>query len=269
VSIFKPRVCVLRAAGTNCDRETVFAFSSLGCEVESVHVNALLEGKKALGQFHIFALPGGFTYGDDIAAGKILANELRFKLGRPLREFVASGKLVIGICNGFQILVKSGFLPGSARLDQEASLIINDSGMFQDRWVHLKSDPAGSHTLRCVWTENLPPVIYLPIAHGEGKFVVRDETVLKRLRQNNQIVFRYCSGRGELEGHNPNGSVDNIAGICDVTGRILGLMPHPERHIEQSQHPRWGEGTRTREKSGDGLLIFRNGVEYVKRTFTR
>jgi phosphoribosylformylglycinamidine synthase len=274
--MFKPRVCILRSAGTNCDAETAFAFSSLGCETELVHVNKLVEGKKSLAEFHILALPGGFTYGDDIAAGKVLANELRFKLTRPLREFITAGKLVIGICNGFQILVKSGFLPGSESLEQEASLIINDSGSFQDRWVYLKPEkPAGSRAgkqAECVWTKDLPPVIYLPIAHGEGKFVVRDETVLKRLTQNGQVVFRYCTQEGELKGANPNGSIGNIAGICDPTGRVLGLMPHPERHMGPMQHPRWElsrDPARKGQKAGDGFFIIWNGVEYVRKVFGR
>jgi phosphoribosylformylglycinamidine synthase subunit PurQ / glutaminase len=287
--MFKPRACILRSAGTNCDRETAFAFSMLGCETELVHINKFIEGKKSLAEFHILALPGGFSHGDDIAAGKILANELRFKLAGPLREFVASGKLMIGICNGFQILVKSGLLPGSLHLGQEASLIINDSGSFQDRWVYLKSEKAKTPHVKCVWTEGLPEVIYLPIAHGEGKFVVKDETVLKRLKQNGQIVFRYSSAQGELKGYNPNGSLENIAGICDPTGRILGLMPHPERHIGRFQHPRWFGGRdavvscqrprwseardckvgRSKEKSGDGLLILKNGVDYVRNNFGR
>ncbi len=279
--MLRPKVCVLRSAGTNCDQETAFAFSSLGCEVERVHINRFINGERSLAEFHILALPGGFTYGDDIAAGKILANELRFKLGGALREFIAAGKLVIGICNGFQILVKSGFLPGAEHgpLEQDASLIINDSGQFQDRWVYLKA----SGRTQCVWTSELPGVIYLPIAHGEGKFVVRDAAVLERLKKNGQVVFRYCSAEGELKGNNPNGSVENIAGICDPTGRVLGLMPHPERHMDRLQHPRWEEArgasaarekkndrqcVRPRDKGGDGMLIFRNGVEYVRKHFT-
>lgn len=264
--MFKPKVCVLRSAGTNCDRETAFAFSILGCEVESVHVNKLIEGKKFLAEFHILALPGGFTHGDDIAAGKVLANELRFKLGRQLREFISQGKAMIGICNGFQILVKSGFLPGNPSLQQETSLIINDSGSFQDRWVHLKTPGLKKDRSVCVWAQGLPETIYLPIAHGEGKFVAGDPAVIERLERNGQVVFRYCSASGELKGANPNGSTGNIAGICDPTGRILGLMPHPERHIEKNQHPRW-EGASKPHKAGDGLFILRNGVEYVRKTF--
>jgi phosphoribosylformylglycinamidine synthase subunit PurQ / glutaminase len=291
--MFKPRVCVLRSAGTNCDQETAFAFSVLGCETEFVHINKVIEGKRRFAEFHILALPGGFTYGDDIAAGKVFANELRFKLAPSLREFVSQGRLVIGICNGFQILVKSGFLPGSPLLKQEASLIINDSGAFQDRWVYLKSDggkpiagKAGkteknkpkkisSAPVRCVWTENLPEVITLPIAHGEGKFVVSDEAVLQRLKQEGRIIFRYCSAQGEIKGFNPNGSLESIAGICDSTGRILGLMPHPERYTEFSQHPRWGEERGAapggqqphKNRMGDGLLILKNGVDYVRKNF--
>lgn len=265
----KPNVCILRSAGTNCDQETAFAFSYLGCTVESVHINKLIEGKVSLAGFHILALPGGFTHGDDIAAGKIIANELRFKLAGPIREFIAAGKLMIGICNGFQILVKSGFLPGcSGALEQETSLIINDSGSFQARWVHLKTEAAGKKArTRCVWSEGLPEVIYLPIAHGEGKFVVRDGAMLQRLNENGQVVFRYCSAEGGLTGANPNGSVESIAGICDPTGRILGLMPHPERHIDREQHPLW-PGNRKKQKTGDGLLLLKNGVAYVRKNFS-
>lgn len=210
-----------------------------------------------LDDFHILALPGGFSYGDDIASGKIFANELRFKLADALRKFIDDGKLIIGICNGFQILVKSGLLPGSKQWDQEASLIINDSAKFEARWVYLK--PAG----RCAWTEGLERIIYLPVAHGEGKFVTRDKNVLNRLKKNKQIVFQYCDEQGKLSGYpdNPNGSLESIAGITDPTGRILGLMPHPERHIFSAQHPRnWN----LKSKSGDGLQIFKNGVKYVK-----
>ena len=245
----KPKVCVLRTAGTNCDKETAFAFTAAGAQAELVHVNKFIAGEGKLAQFQILALPGGFSYGDDIAAGKVLANELRTKLSQSLGEFIREGKLIIGICNGFQILVKSGLLPGNPGLKQEASLIINDCGSFRDQWVYLKSQ------MKCVWTKNLPEVIYLPIAHGEGKFVVQDKQCLKRLKNNNQIVFKYVD--------NPNGSVEDIAGICDTTGRILGLMPHPERHINIRQHPRWEKTALS--GNGDGFLIFKNGVEYAKK----
>ena len=267
----KPKVCVLRTAGTNCDQETAAAFKLAGADMELLHINRLVSGARTLDDFHILALPGGFSYGDDIASGKIFANELRFKLADSLRKFIDDGKLIIGICNGFQILVKSGLLPGSAELKQDTSLIINDSGKFEDRWVYLR--PSG----RCIWTKGLKKIIYLPVAHGEGKFVARDKKVLNRLKKNKQIVFQYCDAQGKLTGYpdNPNGSTENIAGICDETGRILGLMPHPERHLFSAQHPRnWnlkaraGDGLWLCQEDGKplppGLQIFKNGVKYVR-----
>jgi phosphoribosylformylglycinamidine synthase len=256
--MLKPKVCVLRSAGTNCDQETAAAFSLAGAAAELLHINSLVSNRRTLDDFHILALPGGFSYGDDVASGKIFANELRFKLVDSLHKFIADGKLIIGICNGFQILVKSGLLPGSKQSDQDTSLIINDSAKFEVRWVYLKLSG------QCVWTKGLKKIIYLPVAHGEGKFVAQDKNVLNRLKRNKQIVFQYCDARGRLSGYpdNPNGSIENIAGICDQTGRILGLMPHPERHLLSIQHPRKEELKFKPE--GDGLQIFKNGVKYVK-----
>jgi len=257
------KVCVLRSAGTNCDQETGAAFMMAGASVEFLHINSLVSAKRTLEDFHILALPGGFSYGDDVASGKIFANELRFKLEGSLRKFIADGKLIIGICNGFQILVKSGFLPGALNatdgLKQETSLIINDSAKFESRWVYLK--PSGN----CVWTKGLDNIIYLPVAHGEGKFVVSDKQVLNRLMKNKQIVFQYSDQDGNLAGYpdNPNGSLENIAGICDEAGRVFGLMPHPERHIYAAQHPRKDASC----QGADGLQIFRNGVNFIKQHF--
>jgi phosphoribosylformylglycinamidine synthase I len=261
----KPRVCVVRTAGTNCDRETVFAFQRAGALPERIHINRLISGKDTLDGFSILAVPGGFSYGDDLGAGKILANELKYKLFGQLKRFLRDGKLIIGICNGFQILVKSGLLPGNVALNQEASLIINDCAKFEARWVHLTSQGQNQKSpVRCVWTKDLPEMISLPVAHGEGKFIVKDNAVLKRIRKNGQIVFQYCDEHAALAGypHNPNGSIDNIAGICDGTGRILGLMPHPERYIFSLQHPRH---ISKNNNEGDGLSIFKNGVEYARR----
>ncbi len=257
--MIKPKVLVLKAAGINCDAETAFAFESAGAEIEFVHVNQLVSGEKRLADYQIFVLSGGFTYGDDIAAGKILANELKSKLFDAIKDFVAAGKLIIGICNGFQVLVRAGILPGHIDFEQEATLTNNDSGVFQDRWVYLKNAASP-----CIWTKGLLEVIYLPIAHGEGKFIPKNEDVLERLRRQGQIVFTYCDSRGQSGDYpvNPNGSIDSIAGICDTTGRVLGLMPHPERHIISLQHPRW-----TREglkKHGDGFAIFLNAVHFFK-----
>lgn len=256
----KPKVCVLRSAGTNCDQETAAAFLLAGAQVELLHINTLVSNKRTLNDFHILALPGGFSYGDDVASGKIFANELRFKLADSLRKFVADGKLIIGICNGFQILVKSGLLPGDVNFNQTTSLIINDSGKFESRWVYLR--PGGSN---CVWTKGLKKVIYLPVAHGEGKFVVADKRILQRLKINKQIVFQYSDAGGNFSGYpdNPNGSIENIAGICDETGRVFGLMPHPERHICAVQHPRKDQQKKTEE----GLGVFKNGVNFIKENF--
>ncbi|MFH0912958.1 MAG: phosphoribosylformylglycinamidine synthase subunit PurQ, partial [Candidatus Omnitrophota bacterium] len=206
----KPKVCVLRTAGTNCDEETAFVFSKAGALAERVHINKLIEQKKHLEDYQILAIPGGFTYGDDIAAGKILANELRCKLIDKIKIFIQEGKLIIGICNGFQVLVKSGLLPGNSDLRQETSLIINDSAKFEDRWVYLRSPvrPFARSPVKCIWVKDLPEVIYLPVAHGEGKFIAKDELVLQRLKDNGQIVFQYCDEKGGLAGYpeNPNGS---------------------------------------------------------------
>ena len=256
-----PKVCVLRSAGTNCDQETAAAFKMAGANVELLHVASLVTGSQKLDDFHILALPGCFSYGDDIASGKIFANELRFKLADSLRKFILEGKLIIGICNGFQILVKSGLLPGDINLNQTTSLIINDSAKFEARWVYLK--PGG----KCVWTKDIKKIIYLPVAHGEGKFVMQEKSVLSRLKKNKQIVFQYCDATGDFSGYpdNPNGSMENIAGICDETGRVFGLMPHPERHVYAAQHPRnWNLKSK---KEGDGLRIFSNGVDFIKKNF--
>lgn len=246
----KPKVIVLRAAGTNCDCETAFAFQYVGAKAERVHINELRRGSKKLSDYDILALPGGFSYGDDIASGKILANELRFKLQDEVSSFIESGKLIIGICNGFQVLVKAGILPGILSGKIQATLMLNDSGKYEDRWVYLKKKG------RCIWTKNLPEAIYLPVAHGEGKFLPADKNILNTLWHNGQIALQYYLS-------NPNGSVDNIAGICDPTGRVFGLMPHPERHLFSTQHPRWTRGAS--KKAGDGVAIFENGVRYARK----
>ncbi len=261
-----PRTIILRSAGTNCEGETQFAFQSAGSDTELVHINQLLSKEKRLADYHILVLPGGFSYGDDIAAGKILANELRLKLGHDIRRFMEDGKLIIGICNGFQILVKAGILPGPLDVEemgsgftQTATLMTNDCGKFEDRWILLKSSG------QCVWTKDMGRVITLPVAHGEGKFIPKDESVLKKLKENNQIIFRYCDKNGGEPKYpeNPNGAVDHIAGICDRTGRIFGLMPHPERHFLTTQHPSWTRLNK-KDKFGDGAKIFENGINYVR-----
>ncbi|MFH1406747.1 MAG: phosphoribosylformylglycinamidine synthase I [Candidatus Omnitrophota bacterium] len=254
------KVIILRTAGTNCDLETKFAFEYVGAQVELVHINDLVKKKKYLKDYHILAIPGGFTYGDDIASGVILANELKYKLREQLEDFVKQGKLIIGICNGFQILVKAGILPGVSSGNKEVTLTINDSGKFEDRWIYLEKIKN-----ECIWTQGIENIIYLPVAHGEGKFVAQNKDILKKLYENNQVVFKYVTQTGKNPSYpdNPNGSVDDIAGICDTTGRVFGLMPHPERHVLALHHPQWTRvGLR---KEGDGVMIFRNGVEYAKK----
>lgn len=258
----KVKVLILRTAGTNCDKETAYAFEEAGASAELIHINRLSSGEIELSNYHILAIPGGFSYGDDIASGKILANELKYKIEEDIQKFVRDGKLIIGICNGFQILVKSGLLPNLSGDFKtiEATLTLNDSARFEDRWVYLKKVKS-----KCVWTEGIEKLIYLPVAHGEGKFIPRDKKIMSCLEKKGLIALEYADGEGKPRGypHNPNGSVKNIAGICDTTGRILGLMPHPERHISYLQHPRWTRQMKRGE--GDGLAIFKNGVNFAKK----
>ena len=254
------QVLVLRAAGSNCDLETKHAFEFVGASAELIHINRLLNKNVKLADYQILAIPGGFTYGDDISAGKILANQIKYQLADHLAEFHQSGKLVIGICNGFQVLVKSGLLPNVALgRAQDVTLTFNDSGKFEDRWVHLnvKNSP-------CVFTQDTKKQLYFPVAHAEGKFVPRNSSVLASLKENKQIVLQYTAPEGDETGYpqNPNGSVENIAGICDGTGRVLGLMPHPERHIDPTNHPQWTRRGLARE--ADGVCIFRNAVNYFE-----
>lgn len=263
--MFKVRVIILRTAGTNCDEETKFAFEKLGCRAELLHINRLRSNPQNLRKYAILVIPGGFSYGDDIAAGKILANELKQCLKEELLRFIEEGKLILGICNGFQVLVKAGFLPGNKELIQEASLVLNESARFEDRWVYLrkfKTKDSGKN--KCIWTEGLEEMFYLPVAHAEGRFVPKDHRLLEKLKKNGQIVFQYTDPQGNLLGYpwNPNGSIENIAGICDSTGRIFGLMPHPERYIFVEQHPRW---QRKVSSFVCGMEIICKGVEYARR----
>jgi len=262
----KVKTLILRTAGTNCDKETAFAFQVAGAETRLVHINELIKNKSLLNEFQILAIPGGFTYGDDIASGKVLANELKSKLKEQILLFIKSGKLIIGICNGFQVLVKMGLLPGiNSKVDfsVNATLSLNDSGKFEDRWVHLKNEKLVS---KCLWVKDLPEIVYFPVAHAEGKFIPKNEQVFNKMKKNGQIVFRYSDQLGNEPGYpgNPNGSVDAIAGICDPTGRILGMMPHPERHISYLQHPNWRRNKKSLKTMGTGIEIFNNGVKFAR-----
>jgi phosphoribosylformylglycinamidine synthase len=254
----RPNTLILRSAGTNCDAETAYAFERAGSATEAVHINRLLENPALLEQYQLLALPGGFSYGDDIAAGRILAAQITRRLSEPLRRFVESGKPIIGICNGFQVLIKTELLPALPGFPgQSCTLTHNDSHRFIDKWIHL-----APRSRKCIWTQDLEE-LDLPIAHGEGKFVPANEQVLQALRDNDQIALAYAPARPGQGGYNPNGSIDDIAGVCDPTGLVFGLMPHPERYVSPLQHPAW-----TRHQplpaEGPGLRIFRNAVEHAK-----
>jgi phosphoribosylformylglycinamidine synthase subunit PurQ / glutaminase len=263
----KPKALVLYGYGLNCDYETAYALELAGAEAVRVHTTELLENPKILWDYHLLAVPGGFSWGDDHGAGVILALRLKLALGSALQEFIAGGRLVLGICNGFQVLVNLGLLPGlpdhpDARL---AALIPNDCGNFRDAWVHLKAMSS-----KCVFTQGLE-LLELPIRHGEGKFYAPAE-ILAELWDRGQIALKYATPEGRPAmgrfPDNPNGSLMDIAGICDATGRVLGLMPHPEAYVSSFQHPTWTsakESWRRRgepypEQVGAGLAIFKNAV---------
>jgi phosphoribosylformylglycinamidine (FGAM) synthase-like amidotransferase family enzyme len=311
-----PRVLILRAPGTNCDRETAFAFETAGARAESVHLNRFLENPRLAEDSQILCIPGGFSYGDDICAGRIFGNQMRHHLRDALFQFKDAGKLIVGICNGFQVLIKSGVLLPDRAHEPLVTLALNASGKFEDRWVNLRVQGAG-----CVFLQGIDD-LYLPVAHAEGRFVARDAATLAALDAAGQLVLRYCQppeqepgdrsqetgvrsqetgvrsqetgvrsqetgdsanlSASSLPAHHspltpqsairnpqseilypycPNGAQLAVAGVCDESGRVFGLMPHPERHIDPTQHPRW---TRERRDRGDGLAIFENAVRYFR-----
>jgi len=258
------RVMLLRTAGTNCDRELGYAFTKVGARAEAVHINAVLANPGRLEEFQVLAFPGGFSYGDDIASGKILANQIIHHLKEPLRKFIDEGKLVLGVCNGFQVLVKSGLLPGptegiAAEDWHPTTLTYNTGGRFEDRWIKVKCV-----SKKCAWLpEGDGITLDLPIAHGEGRFVTRDAGVMEALQANDQIALRYVDENGEVAAEYPalpNGSMEAVAGICDATGRVLGLMPHPERIVERENHPLFTRGG----GRADGLIVFEAAMKYLQ-----
>ena len=259
------KAIVLRAAGVNCDMETEYALQCAGADAQRVHINRIIERPSMLDGYQILVFPGGFSYGDDVAAGKILANQIVHHLSEAVRKFIDDGKVVLGICNGFQVLVKAQILPDLGDADvgeftaQPVSITDNDSGKFEDRWVYL--EPAAD---RCVFIEK-GRRICLPVAHAEGKVVAKDPATLEKLKSGGHVAFRYVDASGE-EGSfpiNPNGSMASIAGLTDSTGHVLGLMPHPERFVHRTQHPYW---TRLKDDAiADGMTIFNNAVDFVRK----
>jgi phosphoribosylformylglycinamidine synthase subunit PurQ / glutaminase len=270
----KASAIVITGNGTNCEMEAAHACRLGGFdEARVVHISELLAGDVRLEEFHFLNLTGGFLDGDDLGSAKAQANRLKFAKVDELQEhlidqlltFIRDGKPILGVCNGFQLMVKMGLLPAldGTYLSQEATLTFNDCGRFQDRWVYLKVDPASPS----LFTRGIERGVYFPIRHGEGKFVASSPTILERIEQKNLAVFKYSLpdfSTATMEfPFNPNGSENAIAGICDETGRLMGLMPHPEAFTHYTNHPRW-----TREnlaEEGDGLILFRNAAEYVKK----
>ena len=265
-----PPVLILHANGTNRDHEAAWAVQMAGGAPEIVHLNQLLGGQRRLADYRMLVLPGGFSFGDDLGAGKLWALTLAFRLEQQLQAFVEAGRPVLGICNGFQALVKAGLLPGvqlescaaggeEPRGGQQVTLTRNDSGRFECRWVTLAPQPGP-----CLFTRGLGEPIYCPVAHGEGKFVTRDAQVLEQLQRRELVALRYtgptADGGDAGYPHNPNGSTADIAGICNEAGNVLGLMPHPEDHIIPQQHPRHH---RPQHTGGTGLALFRNGVRHA------
>ena len=267
------RAIVITGNGTNCEMEAAHA-CRLGGFDEAViaHIADLLSGQIRLDDFHFLNLTGGFLDGDDLGSAKAQANRLKYasisgsreKLVEQFTRFIADGKLILGVCNGFQLMTKMGMLPGfdGNYLNQTATLTYNDCGRFQDRWCYLKCDPASPS----IFTRGIDRGIYLPVRHGEGKFLCDNDATLARIEHEHLAVLKYSDAEyvsATMEfPENPNGSVNAIAGVCDPTGRIMGLMPHPEAYVHYTQHPRW---TRSElPEDGDGLIMYRNAAQYVK-----
>lgn len=257
--MIRPRVLILHADGTNRDHEAANAFELAGARPEIVHLNQLRTREKSWSDYQVLALPGGFSYADTLGAGRLWALDLKVYFADEMNAFVASGKPVIGICNGFQALVKSGLLPFGDEKQANATLTFNAAGRFECRWVTLVPQSE-----KCVWTRGLSDPIECPVAHGEGNFVLQDAGMLDAMRDGDQIALIYAHPDGTpAQGaypQNPNGSVADIAGVCNPQGNVLGLMPHPENHIFTRQYPRWSRG----EKGGLGLRLFENGVKHAR-----
>ncbi len=263
------KAIVLTGYGVNCDEETAFAFKKAGAEASVVHVNDLIASPSMLKDFQIMAFPGGFSYGDDTGSGNALANKIRNKLWDPLMDFVADEKLMVGICNGFQVLANLGLLPGFGGKygSREIALAHNNSARYECRWVSLKN-----FSKKCVFTKDIDE-IRMPVAHGEGKFTASPE-VMKQLAENDQIVLRYSKDGENANGEfpfNPNGALDDIAAVCSSNGRILGMMPHPERNIFFTQQDDWTLQKELLKRAGKelpeesaGLKIFKNAVSFFR-----
>lgn len=268
----KVKSIVLAGNGVNCEMEMAHACKLAGSDVVDIcHISELVYGERRLDDYHFLNFPGGFLDGDDLGSAKAHANRLRYlkvkgtgeTIYEQILRFISEGKLILGVCNGFQLMVKLGLLPGFDfdYQTQQVTLTYNDSGRFEDRWVYLTINKYSP----CIFTMDIEK-LYLPVRHGEGKFIPADSQVLGRLHQRNHVVLQYATPDFQPTNEypfNPNGAIDAIAGICDETGRLFGLMPHPEAYLHFTNHPRW-----TREKlprKGMGLAIFRNAISYIRK----
>ena len=254
------KILILNGFGINADKELGWAFQKAGGHVDHVHLNHLITGEKKLDDYHILAFPGGFSFGDHIASGKVLANIVKHNLIREIEKFIADNKLIIGICNGFQVLVKMGLIPNLGKNYKiEASLSYNDSGLFEDRWVYLKK--TSNHS---PWLKNRD-FFYMPVRHGEGKFIAKNNDILKKINENSCIALQYVNENGNYSvyPHNPNGSDMHIAGITSKCGKIFGLMPHPEVFIFAEQHPHFFRKNITEKDTC--MPIFENGINYCRQ----
>lgn len=271
------RICIMRACGTNCDEETRQAFKALGVRADIIHVNRLLK-QGGLFDYHALVLPGGFAYGDYVRAGAIWADILRNELGEALREFADAGHPILGICNGFQVLVETGLLPAIGKMSDSVDVALagNVPAGYRCAWtslddyLYVRHDNSG----RCIFTQGIPKgrLLRLPIAHAEGRLLLprgREEDYFRKLLENDQLVFRFAKPDGKsAEGtfpQNPNGSMYDIAGICNETGTVMGLMPHPERAFFGYQLPNWTQLSRIPEYA-DGKPIFDSMISYILRT---
>lgn len=265
----KVRVLVLWGYGINCEEETKYVFEKLGAQADIVHLSEIFLGEKRLLDYHILCFPGGFLDGDHLGSAQACAHRFRYlkikneiPLWQEFMNYLSQGGLILGICNGFQLLVKTGLLPGGKYLGQrKVTLTYNDSGRFEDRWVYLKVNPKTP----CVFLQDLEE-IYLPVRHGEGKFIAESKALLEELNNLGQVALQYIHPETkeptQLYPFNPNGSQMAVAGLCDPTGKIFGLMPHPEAFNHFTNHPRW---TRLSSLIVQGLSIFENGINWVKK----
>jgi phosphoribosylformylglycinamidine synthase subunit PurQ / glutaminase len=265
-----PKTLVITGYGINCEEETAYVFRKAGAEADIVHVNDLIDGHKNMKDYQILAIPGGFSYGDDTGAGNALSNRIKNNLNEQVLAFAQEDKLAIGICNGFQMIANLGLVPATENQygKREVALMWNKTARYECRWVHMKVE-----SQKCIWTRGIEK-LFVPVAHGEGNFYTEPE-ILKYIKDNDQVVFRYTKPDGSPSNnefpHNPNDALEDIAGLTDPSGRLLGLMPHPERFHTFTNHPDWNrikeEHKRKGEplpEEGEGMKIFRNAVKYFK-----